>query len=129
MKENKKVRKQKNTLSAKKATKKKRKHALDQESDQEKKEQTITVKKKRKKTRSRPRKQPRKKGKTFLFSLINSHLRGRCRCSFMQSETDTITHSKKIIHNERMKNKLVMPIMGYFSIRQLPYVLHAITCK
>ena len=49
IKENKKVRKQEHTPSTKKAIKKKRKkrkHALDQESDQEK---TITVKKERKK--------------------------------------------------------------------------------
>ena len=40
IKENKKVRKQENTLSTKKTIKKKeRKHVLDQESDQEKKEQ------------------------------------------------------------------------------------------
>ena len=65
IKENKKVRKQENTLSTKKY-KKERKHALTQESDQEK---TTTAKKKRKKTRSRPRKQPRKK-KNFLSFFL-----------------------------------------------------------
>ena len=53
LKENKKVRKQENNYSTKKAIKKIRKQELDHESDQE-----------NKKTRTRPR----KKEKTFFFS-------------------------------------------------------------
>ena len=79
MKENKKVRKQKNTLSAKKATKKKRKHALDQESDQEKKRTNDNSQEKKKENTLSTKKATKKSESvfslfflTFLFSFKNS---------------------------------------------------------
>ena len=66
-------RKQENTLSTRKATKKEeRKHALDQKSDQEK---TITVKKKKKENTLLTKKATKKKIKTFfLFFLLSCFL-------------------------------------------------------
>ena len=74
IKENKKVRKQEHTPSTKKAIKKKRKkrkHALDQESDQEK---TITVKKERKHGLDQESDKEKKKKTFFLLFLLSCFL-------------------------------------------------------
>ena len=73
IKENMKVRKQENTLSTRKAIKKKRKHALVKESDKEKKEKNDNGQKKRKENTLSTKKAIKEKRKKLSF-LINNFL-------------------------------------------------------